>query len=67
LLQRWVQFAHDGNPNARNAGAADPAWPQYRKADDRHLEIGDRLSVEVGLDREACDLLDQAAARRAGK
>jgi carboxylesterase type B len=64
-IQRWVNFARDGDPNGKAGSAAqmNPFWPKYRKDEDRHLKFADRIRVEEGLDREACDLLDQVAAR----
>ena len=65
MRQRWVNFARDGNPNGKAGSAApmNPLWPKYRKDEDPHLEFADRIRLDAGLDREACDLLDQAAAR----
>lgn len=56
MMRRWTAFAKFGDPNG---GKADPAWPAYRKADDKHLEFGDKPIVGQGLDRKACDLLDE--------
>jgi len=67
MMQRWVSFAFDGDPNGPSRGAtpdAAPAWPAYRAADDRHLEFGDRTAIGQHLDRDACDLADRTAARR---
>lgn len=67
LHQRWVNFAASGDPNKpANAWAksVDLKWPPYRTNSDEHLEIGDRPTIERGLDREACDLFDEIAARR---
>jgi carboxylesterase type B len=65
MFQRWVNFARDGDPNGKAGSAAqmNPFWPKYRKDEDRHLKFAGRIRVEGGLDREACDLLDQVAAR----
>ena len=65
MLQRWVNFARDGNPSGKAGSTArmNPLWSKYRKDEDQHLEFADRIRVEAGLDREACDLLDQVAAR----
>lgn len=65
LLQRWVIFARNGDPNG-TAGSAElmnPVWPRYRKDEDLHLEIDDDIRVGSGLDREACDFLDRIRAR----
>ena len=66
MLRRWVNFARDGDPNGGAAGGAklEPCWPKYRTAEDQHLEFGDRIRVESGLDREQCDLVDRATSRR---
>jgi para-nitrobenzyl esterase len=66
MLRRWVNFARDGDPNGAPGGTTqtDPAWPKYRTAEDQHLEFGDHIRVQAGLDREPCDLADRAAARR---
>lgn len=65
MLQRWVNFARDGNPSGKAGSTArmNPLWSKYRKDEDQHLEFVDRIRVEAGLDREACDLLDQVGAR----
>lgn len=44
--------------------ASFPVWPRYQLSRDEHLEFGDALRAGSGLDREACDLVDQAAARQ---
>jgi para-nitrobenzyl esterase len=55
MLQRWVNFARNGNPD----GSLSPGWPKYKREADQHLEFGDQVRVETGLDREACDFLDR--------
>jgi para-nitrobenzyl esterase len=55
MLQRWVSFARTGNPD----GGMNPVWPKYKRDDDQHLEFGDKVRVETGLNRDACDFLDR--------
>ena len=67
MMRRWVAFARDGDPDgqeATGAGRPNPAWPRYGRTEDQHLEFGDQLVVGRHLDKDACDLIDQAAARR---
>jgi para-nitrobenzyl esterase len=69
MTARWVHFARDGDPNGGpdEANPPRPRWPEYQTAADQHLEFNDQVRVGTGLDREACDLLDRVAARRAKK
>jgi para-nitrobenzyl esterase len=67
MLRRWVAFALAGDPNGNGVapeGTATSRWPAYRRADDRHIEFGDRVTVGQHLDQRACDLVDRVAARR---
>lgn len=67
MVRRWVAFAFSGDPNGRGrepAGSAILPWPAYRRAENQHLEFGDSVKVGQHLDLDACDLVDQAAARR---
>jgi para-nitrobenzyl esterase len=67
MLRRWVAFAETGSPNGRGedlAGPATPSWPAYDRMDDQHLEFGEGVKVGRHLDRNACDLADEAAWRR---
>ncbi len=67
MMHRWVRFAREGDPNGKTGEKKDqpvPLWPVYRRATDRHLEFGNKPMVGEKLDREGCDLLDKAAARR---
>jgi para-nitrobenzyl esterase len=69
MLRRWAAFARTGNPNGADAAAGPargPVWPAYHREDDRHLEFGDSVTAGSRLDREACDLVDRATARRRG-
>jgi para-nitrobenzyl esterase len=61
MLQRWVTFARDGNPNGKDdrSSRLSPNWPKYTRDDDRLLNFGNKLLIEKGLDREACDFLDR--------
>jgi carboxylesterase type B len=63
MLERWVNFARDGNPVD---GRVNPSWPKYKKETDQHLEFGNQIRVETGLDREACDFLGLAIEKSMG-
>jgi carboxylesterase type B len=65
MIRRWTAFAREGTPNPGRPGAPEPEpkWPAYA-ADDQHIEFGDRIVVGEHLDQAACNLVDQAAARR---
>jgi para-nitrobenzyl esterase len=56
IMGYWTRFAATGDPNG---GTANPVWPRYETASDRHLELGDSVQVREGLYREACDLADR--------
>jgi para-nitrobenzyl esterase len=67
MLRRWVAFAATGNPNGRDGTATAPAtlsWPSYNRLEDEHFEFDDGAKVGQQLDRNACDLADEAAWRR---
>jgi para-nitrobenzyl esterase len=65
MLQRWVTFAKYGDPDGKKdiANQISPFWPRYRKVADEHLEFADKIRIESGLDKEACDFLDRFAGR----
>jgi para-nitrobenzyl esterase len=67
MLQRWVNFARYGDPNGKRDAThqISPLWPKYRKVADEHLEFSDKIRIESGLDKEACDFLDRFAGRSA--
>lgn len=58
MRRYWVRFAAAGDPNQPGL----PAWPAYRDARPRHLEIGDPVRVEDHFDRPGCDVMDEAWA-----
>ncbi len=66
MHRRWINFASTGDPNRGAEGTSPPvpAWPKYSSKSDPHLDFGDRVTAGTGLDRDACDLADRAAARR---
>jgi para-nitrobenzyl esterase len=55
IMGYWTRFAATGNPN----GAGAPAWPQYDRSSDEHLELGDAIKTGSGLYKQACDLADK--------
>ena len=55
MMDYWVRFAVQGNPNA----AGLPAWPVYDRAAEPYLELGESISVKSDLDRQACDLIEK--------
>ena len=64
ILQRWASFARGGNPEGRQQNRLGPSWPKYKRESDQHLEFGDKICVETGLDREACVFLSRAMQNR---
>lgn len=54
MTRYWVQFAKTGDPNAEGL----PEWPAYEPASDRHLELGDEISVGTGYRKDAVDTLN---------
>ena len=60
MMAYWVQFAASGDPN----GEGRPHWPAYDAATDVHLELGDIVRTGKGLDKAACDGIDQVCAKR---
>jgi para-nitrobenzyl esterase len=59
----WTNFAKNGNPN----GPGLPAWPVYKKENDRHMELGAEIRTGQGLYREACDIFEQLLYERITK
>ncbi len=62
----WVNFAKSGDPN----GPGLPAWPAYRAAEDRLLEIGQEFAVHDHFRESQLDWIEQVrsmgeAARKA--
>ena len=55
MMDYWVRFAAQGNPNA----ARLPVWPAYDRAAEPYLELGESISVKSGLDRHDCDLIEK--------
>jgi len=55
MMDYWIRFAAQGNPNA----AGLPAWPLYQRAAEPYLELGESISVKSGLERQACDLIEK--------
>lgn len=55
FMDYWVQFAKTGNPNIDGRSK----WPAYSSAKDQHLVMDKKISVDVGLRSDACDLLDE--------
>lgn len=53
LMNYWVNFAKTGDPNASGL----TGWPEY-DSEDQYLEFGDTVTVQSGLHKEECDLLD---------
>jgi para-nitrobenzyl esterase len=59
----WVAFAKTGTPGA----AGGPAWPRYDAASDELIEFGeDGVQVRQHFEQPRLDLVEAAAARRAG-
>ena len=56
----WIRFAATGDPN----GPGLPAWPAYRPASDRYLELGAAVSVGDGLHVGGAALWDRFQAQR---
>jgi para-nitrobenzyl esterase len=50
MMSAWTQFARHGNPN----GPALPQWSHYQTSLDDFLEIADTVSLQTGLDAQAC-------------
>ena len=63
LIDYWTQFAATGNPNRDGL----PAWPQYASATDRHLNLGETVTVGEALHHAGARLfLRFEKSRRAG-
>ncbi len=61
--QYWTQFAATGDPNRSGL----PTWPAYSVTRDEHQELGSRVMSGTGLNREACDVVDQGLRAQWGK
>ncbi len=55
MIGYWTRFAKTGDPN----GLGATAWPRYETATDHNIELGKEITVEEGLDAQACDLADR--------
>ena len=53
MVGYWQQFAATGNPN----GAALPAWPVYRAADDNYQELGTAVASKSGIGGAMCGVM----------
>jgi para-nitrobenzyl esterase len=60
MMAYWVRFAACGDPN----GQGLPPWPPYDAKTDVHLELGDIVRSGKGLEKIACDGIDQVCAER---
>ena len=54
MVGYWQQFAATGNPN----GAALPAWPVYRAADDNYQELGTAVASKSGIGGAMCGVME---------
>lgn len=52
IMDYFTNFARGGDPNAPGL----PPWPNYERATDSALELGDEIAIRALPDPEACDL-----------
>jgi para-nitrobenzyl esterase len=60
MISYWTSFARDGIPKA----PGQPDWPRYTARDRAYLDIDDRPSAALNLQRGAFDLADGLVAER---
>lgn len=53
VMGYWVNFAKTGDPN----GPGLPPWPEYNRAGDQYLELGDKVAAKAHLDQNQCDFI----------
>jgi para-nitrobenzyl esterase len=63
MMAYWTNFAKTGDPNAPGL----PRWPAYDANSDQHMDFGDTVQAEAGLEKAACDGIDRIRQERMNK
>ncbi|MBW1912393.1 MAG: carboxylesterase family protein, partial [Deltaproteobacteria bacterium] len=63
MMDYWVSFAATGDPNSPDR----PHWPSYDGRTDQYLELSDPITVQSGLYKQACDLIEKIHSDRKRK